>query len=254
MIGQKEQKLVNGRKPAYRVMSLPVFGMNEHDFRIGLKRIRRAIIPVGSLEQHGAHLPLSTDSIIAEYFARMVAEKIGAFVMPVFSYGVSFEHKPMFNVSLRNSTLSTMICDACTSLAEMRIRHIIVVNGHHGNTGALQYISQELHNKIARNVNVHAIHYWQMMRRDFDHAGEVETSLVLAIAPELVHMNRAMPNSKKLSKSRAAYSSITNVPGSFPKITGNGVWGNPRKATAAKGENLIKEITSNLARTIIELE
>ncbi len=236
------------------MMSLPVFGMNEHDFRIGLKRIRRAIIPVGSLEQHGAHLPLSTDSIIAEYFARMVAEKIGAFVMPVFSYGVSFEHKPMFNVSLRNSTLSTMICDACTSLAEMRIRHIIVVNGHHGNTGALQYISQELHNKIARNVNVHAIHYWQMMRRDFDHAGEVETSLVLAIAPELVHMNRAMPNSKKLSKSRAAYSSITNVPGSFPKITGNGVWGNPRKATAAKGENLIKEITSNLARTIIELE
>jgi creatinine amidohydrolase len=233
---------------------LPVSGMNEHDFRIGLKRIRRAIIPVGSLEQHGAHLPLSTDSIIAEYFARMVAEKVGAFVMPVFSYGVSFEHKPMFNVSLRNSTLSTMICDACTSLAEMRIRHIIVVNGHHGNTGALQYISQELHNKIARNVNVHAIHYWQMMRRDFDHAGEVETSLVLAIAPELVHMNRAMPNSKKLSKSRAAYSSITNVPGSFPKITGNGVWGNPRKATAAKGENLIKEITSNLARTIIELE
>jgi creatinine amidohydrolase len=236
------------------MMSLSVFGMNEHDFRIGLKRIRRAIIPLGSLEQHGAHLPLSTDSIIAEYFARLVAEKIGAFVMPVISYGVSFEHKPMFNVSLRNSTLSTMICDACTSLAEMRIRHIIVVNGHHGNTGALQYISQELHNKIARNVNVHAIHYWQMMRRDFDHAGEVETSLVLAIAPELVHMNRAMPNSKKLSKSKAAYSSITNVPGSFPKITGNGVWGNPRKATAAKGETLIKEITSNLARTIIELE
>jgi creatinine amidohydrolase len=236
------------------MMSLPVFGMNEHDFRIGLKRIRRAIIPLGSLEQHGAHLPLSTDSIIAEYFARMVAEKIGAFVMPVISYGVSFEHKPMFNVSLRNSTLSTMICDACTSLAEMQIRQIIVVNGHHGNTGALQYISQELHNKIARNVNVHAIHYWQMMRHEFDHAGEVETSLVLAIAPELVHMNRAMPNSKKLSKSKAAYSSITNVPGSFPKITGNGVWGNPRKATAAKGENLIKEITSNLARTIIELE
>ena len=236
------------------MMSLSVFGMNEHDFRIGLKRIRRAIIPLGSLEQHGAHLPLSTDSIIAEYFARLVAEKIGAFVMPVISYGVSFEHKPMFNVSLRNSTLSTMICDACASLAEMRIRHIIVVNGHHGNTGALQYISQELHNKIARNVNVHAIHYWQMMKRDFDHAGEVETSLVLAIAPELVHMNRAMPNSKKLSKSKAAYSSITNVPGSFPKITGNGVWGNPRKATAAKGETLIKEITSNLARTIIELE
>src|ERR687886_3061603 len=165
-------------------MSVHVFSMSEHDFRTSLKKIRRAIIPVGSLEQHGAHLPVSTDSLIAEHVARMVAQDVGAFVLPVISYGISFEHKPMFNVSLRNSTLSTMICDACTSLAEMRIRHIIVVNGHHGNTGALQYISQELNNKIARNVNVHAIHYWQMMRRDFDHAGEVETSLVLAIAPE----------------------------------------------------------------------
>jgi creatinine amidohydrolase len=253
MISHKKQKVVNGHKVAYRIMSVPVFGINEYDFRIALKKIRRAIIPVGSLEQHGAHLPLSTDSIIAEYVARMVAEKAGAFVMPVISYGVSFEHKPMFNVSLRNSTLSTMICDACMSLAEIRIKQIIILNGHHGNTGALQYISQELHNKIPRDVNIHTIHYWQMMMREFDHAGEVETSLVLAIAPELVRMDRAMPNSKKLSKSKAAYNSIINAPGSFPKITGNGVWGDPRKATVAKGNSLLKEITSNLAKTITEL-
>jgi creatinine amidohydrolase len=234
-------------------MSVPVFGMSEYDFRIALKKIRRAIIPVGSLEQHGAHLPVSTDSLIVEYVARMVAEKVGAFVMPVISYGISFEHKPMFNVSLRNSTLSTMICDACISLAEIRIRQIIILNGHHGNTGALQYISQELHSKIPRHVNIHTIHYWEMMRREFDHAGEVETSLILAIAPELVHMDRAMPNSKKLLKSNAVYSSITNAPGSFPKITGNGVWGDPRNATASKGDKLIKEITGNLTKTINEL-
>src|SRR5919198_1496156 len=234
-------------------LSVPVFGMSEHDFRAALKKTKRAIIPVGSLEQHGSHLPVSTDSLIAEHVARLAAGKVGAFVLPVISYGVSFEHKPMFNVSLRNSTLSTMICDACISLAEIPIKQIIILNGHHGNTGALQYISQELHNKIPRYVNIHTIHYWQMMRREFDHAGEVETSLVLAIAPELVRMDRAMPNSKKLSKSKAAYSSISNAPGSFPKITGNGVWGDPRKATVAKGDNLIKEITSNLAKTITEL-
>jgi creatinine amidohydrolase len=234
-------------------MSVPVFGMSEYDFRIALKKIRRAIIPVGSLEQHGAHLPVSTDSLIVEYVARMVAEKVGAFVMPVISYGISFEHKPMFNVSLRNSTLSTMICDACTSLAEIRIKQIIILNGHHGNAGALQYISQELDSKIPRHVNIHTIHYWQMMRREFDHAGEVETSLILSIAPELVRMDRAMPNSKKLLKSKAAYSSMTNAPGSFVKITGNGVWGDPRNATASKGDQLIKEITGNLTKTINEL-
>jgi creatinine amidohydrolase len=235
-------------------MSVPVFGMSEYDFQILLKKkMNRAIIPVGSLEQHGSHLPVSTDSLIAEYLARMVAEKVGAFVLPVISYGISFEHKPMFNVSLRNSTFSSMICDACASLAENRIRQIIILNGHHGNMGALQYISQEISDTKSRTVDVHTIHYWHMMKSEFDHAGEVETSLVLAIAPELVKMDKAMPNSKRLSKSKVAYSSITNAPGSFPKITGNGVWGDPRKATAKKGQKWIEEITSELARTVMEL-
>ncbi|MEW6605325.1 MAG: creatininase family protein [Thermoproteota archaeon] len=235
-------------------MSVPVFGMSERDYRAALKKkIRRAIIPVGSLEQHGMHLPVSTDSLIAEYVARMAAERVGAFVLPVISYGVSFEHKPMFNVSIRNSTLSTMLCDACISLAENNVKEIIILNGHHGNMGALQYLAQELHGRLPKGVRVHTIHYWHMMKSEFDHAGEVETSLVLAITPELVRMDLAVPNSKKLSKSKAAYSSITNVPGSFPKITGNGVWGDPRKATAAKGEELIQEITAGLAKTIREL-
>jgi creatinine amidohydrolase len=231
-------------------MSVPVFGMSEHDFKAAIKKTKRAIIPVGSLEQHGNHLPVSTDSLIAEYVARLAAEKVGAFVLPVISYGVSFEHKPMFNVSLRNSTLSTMIRDACISLAENRIKEIIILNGHHGNMGALKYVAQDLHARLPRGARVHTIHYWHMMKSEFDHAGEVETSLVLAIAPELVRMDRAAPNSKKLSKSKA-YN--TDAPGSFPKITGNGVWGDPRKATAAKGEKWIQEIVSGLAKTIAEL-
>jgi creatinine amidohydrolase len=148
-----------------------------------------------------------------------------------------------------------MLCDTCISLAENRIREIIILNSHHGNTGAIQYIPQEIQSKISSttDVNIHILHYWQMMKRDFDHAGEVETSLVLAIAPGLVHMDRATPNSKSLSKSKAAYSSLTNVPGSFPKITGNGVWGDPMNATASKGDKLIKEIITNMTKTIAEL-
>src|SRR6185436_3617151 len=106
----------------FHIMSVPVFGMSELEFRRALRKTKRAIIPIGSLEQHGSHLPVSTDSLIAESVARLAAERVGAFVLPVISYGVSFEHKPMFNISLRNSTLSTMICDACVSLAENRIR------------------------------------------------------------------------------------------------------------------------------------
>ncbi|MEP0825579.1 MAG: creatininase family protein [Nitrososphaera sp.] len=235
-------------------MSISVFGMSERDFQAALKKkIRRAIIPVGSLEQHGMHLPVSTDSIIAEYLARMTAEKVGAFVLPVVSYGVSFEHKPMFNVSLRNATLSSMLCDICMSLAEGNVKEIVILNGHHGNVGALQYIAQDLYGKLPEDVSVHTVNYWRMINGGFDHAGEVETSLVLAIAPALVRMDLAVPNSKKLSKSKAAYDSITSVPCSFPKITGNGVWGDPRKASATKGEKLIQEIIDGLAKTIREL-
>jgi creatinine amidohydrolase len=254
LIIHKKTKVVNGHRPAYRIMSAQVFDMTDYDFRIMLKKIKRAIIPVGSLEQHGAHLPISTDSLIVQYIARILAAKVGAFVLPVISYGVSFEHKPMFNVSLHNSTLSSMLCDACISLADNKIREIIILNGHHGNTGVLQYIPQELQSKVpASHIKIHTMNYWQMMTPEFDHAGEVETSLVLAIAPELVRMDRAMANSKTLSKSRAAYRSLTNAPGSFPKITGNGVWGDPTKASASKGDNLIKEITANLTKTVDEL-
>jgi creatinine amidohydrolase len=234
-------------------MSTPVVEMSEFDFRNELKKTKRAIIPIGSLEQHGEHLPVSTDILIADYIARRVADRVGSFILPGVSYGVSFEHKPMFNVSIRNSTLSTLICDACVSLAENQITELIILNGHHGNVGALQYIAQELYGKLPKGTSVHTLHYWNALKKEFDHAGEVETSLVMAIAPELVRMDKAAPSSKNLSKSKAAYSTITNTPGSFPRITGNGVWGDPRKASSEKGRKWIEEIVSDLARTIAEL-
>lgn len=244
--------------------------MSDPDFKRDLKKIRRAIIPVGSLEQHGPHLPVSTDSLISEYVARMVASRVGAFVLPVIPYGVSFEHEPMFAVSLRNSTLSAMVCDACASIAAAgggKIKDIVILNGHHGNMGALQYIAQDFRERVAGSAGtgaatlatcVHTLHYWHALKNEFDHAGEVETSLVLAIAPELVRMDLAVPSSNKkllsLSpKSKAAYSSMTSAPGSFPRITGNGVWGNPAKASAEKGRRWIEEIVNGLSQTVAEL-
>ena len=116
-----------------------------------------------------------------------------------------------------------------SSLAENRIREIIILNGHHaGNRGSTPVHSSGDTGQDTSYVNIQILHYWQMMTPEFDHAGEVETSLVLVIAPELVHMDRAMPNSKDLSKSRASFITASqNAPGSFPKITGNGVLGRP---------------------------
>jgi creatinine amidohydrolase/Fe(II)-dependent formamide hydrolase-like protein len=70
----------------------------------------------------------------------------------------------------------------------------------------------------------------------------------------MVKIKDARPNSKKLSKSRSAYSVMTRSPGSFPRITGNGVWGDPRLATKEKGHRLLKEIVTNLIQIISELQ
>jgi creatinine amidohydrolase len=234
-------------------MSIPVFGMSDSDFKSALRKTKKAILPIGSLEQHGPHLPVSTDSLIAEHIAKLVAERARAFVLPVMAYGVSFEHKPMFNVSVRNSALSRIVSDACISLGDNGIKQIVLINGHHGNVGALQYVSQELVGRVPKDLHVYTIHYWHLLDHEFDHAGEVETSLVLAIAPELVRMDAAVPNSKRLSKSKVAYGAMTNLPGSFPQITGNGVWGDPRKASEAKGREWLEHVVANLTKTISEL-
>ena len=234
-------------------MSVPIYNISHYGFRKSLKRTRRVIVPVGSLEQHGAHLPVSTDSLISERISLLVAERVKCFILPVISYGVSFEHLPMFNISLRNSTLSDLLCEVCTSLSRQGVREVIFINGHHGNAGVLQYISQNLDAKILDDISIYAINYWNVMHRELDHAGEVETSLVLAISPQLVQMQKAQPNSKKLSKSKIAYSTMTSRPGSFPKETGNGIWGDPRMASKEKGEKLIKEIVRNLMQIISEL-
>src|SRR5918911_3575499 len=131
--------------------------ISEIGFRNFVRKTRRAIVPVGSLEQHGSHLPVSTDSLIAEYIATVLVKKIPSFVLPVISYGVSYEHMPMFNLSLRNSTLSSVLHDLCISLVENGIKHILLLNSHHGNVGVLQYIAQSLYGKIPGSTGIYTI-------------------------------------------------------------------------------------------------
>lgn len=233
---------------------MPISAINNTDFHKRLTKTRTAIVPIGSLEQHGAHLPLSTDSVISERIATLLAERLKCFVLPSVSFGVSFEHLPMFNVSLRNSTLSEILQDICVSLSAQGINLIIFINAHHGNSGVLQYVSQNLASEVRLNTRIYSIDYWSALRNGIDHAGEMETSLILAISPDMVKIKDARPNSKKLSKSRSAYSVMTRSPGSFPRITGNGVWGDPRRATKEKGHRLLKEIVTNLIQIISELQ
>ena len=131
-----------------RVMDLSIYDLSDGEFRYQLEQTHSAIIPVGSLEQHGPHLPVSTDCVIAEHISKEAARKLKYFVFPVVPYGVSFEHSPMFNISVHDSTLSNILCDICISIAHLGIKKIVIINGHHGNMGVLQYVPQNTFEKM----------------------------------------------------------------------------------------------------------
>jgi len=213
---------------------------------------RRVIIPLGSIEQHGPHLPVTTDILIAEYMANQISKTIPAYVMPGIPYGVSYEHESFFNISISSDLLSELLTQVCISLAENGFRSIIILNGHHGNMGVVQYVPQKVASKNPK-LNVFSINYWNLIEREFDHAGFVETSLMLSINPKLVQMNKAKRGYSDKKRLHATYSTFLNNPSSF-KITKNGVWGDPTKANSSDGRKIMSTAIKNIIRSIKELD
>ena len=212
------------------------------------KKKQIAVIPVGSIEQHGPHLPISTDSDIVTEIAKRLSEKKNYLLLPTLAYGVSFEHAPFFNISIKEATLSTVISDLCKSLLANNIKTVFIINGHHGNLKPLKNIDEKFRKLSKNKLRVFSLSYWHFMQREFDHAGFVETSLMLAISK-----NIKMKLAKKgLVIDGMKQQEIKNLgrlaARSFPKVTKNGIWGDPRKATKRDGLMILDEIMKNLEK------
>ena len=207
------------------------------------KKKQIAIIPVGSIEQHGPHLPIATDSDIVTEVASRLSEKINGFLLPTITYGVSDEHFPFFNLSIKKSTLSRVLEDICESLIKNGILRILIINGHYGNLDSLRGFE-----KKQKSKKIKIFSYWKYMEREFDHAGNVETSIMLAISKN-VNMRKAKKGFQTDGMSKQEIIKINRLAQkSFPKVTGNGVWGDPTKSSARLGRTIIKEIVDNLAK------
>jgi len=209
------------------------------------------IIPVGSIEQHGPHLPITTDSDIVTEIASRLAKKCGFIVFPTVNYGISEEHDPFFNISLSKQTVLKILKDIDSSLRKNKnVMRIIFLNGHHGNVEALKsawkyWGMTDTWAEVTRSYS-----YWHWMKHEFDHAGFVETSIMLAISDK-VKMKKAKKGliTKGLSeKERKRINKLSTQPGGFPKVTKNGVWGDPTSATKKDGEKFLAEIVRNLAK------
>jgi len=212
------------------------------------KKKHVAVIPIGSIEQHGPHLPISTDSDIVTEVAKKISEKNGYMLLPTISTGVSFEHAPFFNLSIKETTLRNVLVDLCDSLFDNNIKTIFIINGHHGNQKAMNGIDLKLKKNSKNKLKVFSFSYWHFMKREFDHAGFVETSLMMAISKNLKikSAKKGLITDNMTSQEIKKISRLANK--SFPKATKNGIWGDPTKATKKDGQVILSEIVKNLSK------
>jgi creatinine amidohydrolase len=206
-----------------------------------------AIIPLGATEQHGPHLPAGTDTFRAEALAARLAVALGrALIAPVIPIGCSEEHRGFAGtLSLRHETLAAILVDVGDSLARQGFRRLVFLSAHGGNGRALAMAVEELQRtkpemviwrsgSLAESVEMaltSSDHAGIDPAEAGIHAGERETSEMLALRPDLVDMARAEPG---YTGDMAAVLPTLQTSGVRP-VSHNGVLGDPRRASAERG-------------------
>jgi len=210
------------------------------------------VFAVGANEQHGPHLPTSTDSLIGEVLANKVAGKLGnALQAPSINVGCSEPHMAFpGTISLKPETLKNLIHDFCVSLAKHGFKNIIILASHGGNFDAVREVVDEL-NQSLEGVNVVAYTDLKGLLRflaEFSlkhgippnesgaHAGESETSMVLAIRKDLVDMEHAEEGFVGSFEDKIDLMRSQGI----KALSKNGVIGDPRKGEVGKGEEYLE--------------
>jgi creatinine amidohydrolase/Fe(II)-dependent formamide hydrolase-like protein len=230
------------------------------------KQVDIALLPVGSVEQHGPHLPLDTDGFDAEHLSRSVAALCKAprpLVLPLVPYGVSYHHADFSGtISVSPESLYRMIYDIGMSASRNGVTKLVIVNGHGGNAPALQFAAQ----MINRDAHVFTcVDTGETSDEDLltltetpgdVHAGEAETSTSLATRPNLVRLSKAESFVPKFSSRYLDFSSKRSVEWytHTAKISPSGVMGDPTKASKEKGKKMWEIMIRNLVEFVEHLK
>jgi creatinine amidohydrolase len=223
-----------------------------------LARSRTGVLPTGSTEQHGPHLPMGTDSYAALAIARAVAEELDALVLPSTPLGVTPFHQGIpGTITLRPETYVAMLTDVVRSLARHGLRRLLVVNWHEGNIPAIDLAMGEVVQTTDVAVVVAQACYvardrWGERTGGLTHGGELEVLPLLPLVPELVHLERATnPSSRawgeRLDAARR-HPSIYPLLRDVRQLAPTGWYGDPGKATQEKAEAFL----ADMGRTIAE--
>jgi len=152
--------------------------------QVGRLRGKTAILPLGALEEHGPHLPLSTDTIVPMELARRVSAKTGALILPPVEYGYVFTLRGFpGTLSLRHSTYAALITDIVSECVRHGFGKILILNGHGGNAAIVKHALNEL--SLTLNFRACMVSWWEIkeLALNAGHADETEASVLLACLP-----------------------------------------------------------------------
>jgi creatinine amidohydrolase len=223
------------------------------------------VLPLGSVEQHGWHMPLGTDSMITHTLCVSVAERrSGAtLVLPPPWYGFSAHHMRFAgSITLSASTMMALIDDIVSSLVVHRFRRILLVNGHGGNGGIVDLCASTLGHKYYGAARIAGVTYFHLAHSEIDairttlaggtgHAGEFETSVMLHMANHLVSMERSKktipdPGSRYLTTDLTGSSAVRTYL-DFADLSHTGTLGDPTVADKEKGKAFFDAVSNALS-------
>jgi len=225
------------------------------DFKRAIRKTNTLIVPYGTVEEHGRHLPLSTDTLVMTEVARHVAEQVDVFVAPPVHYGVctSTGQHPG-TIGITTETLRAITLDIVRDSYSKGLRRFILISGHAGglHTGAMREAGERLIEELPGS-QIGALSIYDLVwdeiseiaeTRNDSHAGEMETSLILHLAGRLVK-GRSKEEYPKLPKPFLARDKVKCWPG--------GVWGNPNVASEEKGERLFNIMVEKVVELVREI-
>jgi creatinine amidohydrolase len=219
------------------------------------------VLPIGSVEQHGPHLPLVTDLALVEHVTAAAAaragERVPVLLAPALPFGSAHHHRFAAALSLAADTLIRVLGDLLESLALAGCRRVLIVNGHGGNSDAMRIAGRRA--VLEAGLAVATCDYWAVAAEELaelsadvpGHAGDFETSLMLAIAPNLVDEARrptAAVEPRALFAASPAAGIDADAPGEWARIDG---YTDPsNKASAERGAAMLDTIVERLADAI----
>ncbi|GAA2231347.1 creatininase family protein [Herbiconiux moechotypicola] len=234
-----------------------------------------AVLPIGAVEQHGPHLPIDTDSVIATALAERAVTLAGGidgapplWLLPTLSYGLSPEHagRPG-TVSLSSTTLLAICLDLGRAIAASGIATLIFVNAHGGNPDLLRVAARDI--RADSGVTTYVVHapvlplpdglVAAQPRPELDvHAGFYETSVMLALDPASVHLPSAAPDGLAVAGALDGLLHVSlfgeiSLPWHSDDLSASGVIGDPTGASAEWGAKALAVQAQSLAEAIVEL-